>query len=62
LIANGHDVDRLNVAMHETFAVQVGEGVQDGFEHRSGFVRRERPAGKNLRKVLLGTLHHDVEQ
>jgi hypothetical protein len=62
LVANGHDVDRLDVAMHEPFAVKVGEDVQDGIEHLSGFARRERPAGKNLRKVFLGTLHHDVQQ
>src|SRR4029077_15281649 len=44
------------------FAVNVGEHVQGGLKHRPGFVRRERPVGKNLRKVLLGTLHYDIDE
>src|SRR6202521_629158 len=47
--------------MYETFAMKVGEHVQDGRKHLTGFSDRERPAGKNLRKVLLGTFHYDID-
>jgi hypothetical protein len=48
--------------MHETIAVKVGEHVHDRLKHCSGFVRLERPVGENLRKVLLGTLHYDIDK
>jgi hypothetical protein len=62
LIAAGHDVGRFDVAVHETFAVKVGEDIQDRLKHCMGFVTGECPAGKNLRKVLLGTLHNDIDK
>jgi hypothetical protein len=62
LVAAGHDVVRFDVAVHETFAVKIGEDVQGGLKHRTRFVRRERPFGKNLCKVLLGTLHYDIDE
>src|ERR1700674_1099505 len=48
--------------VHETFAVKIGEHVQDGLKHLPGFGDRERPAWKNLRKVLLGALHYDIDE
>ena len=50
------------MAVHETFAVKVGEDVQNGVKHLPGFGRRERTARKNLRKILLGTLHYDIDK
>lgn len=48
--------------MHETFPVKVGEDIQNGVKHLPGFGRRERPAGKDLREVLLGTLHYGIDK
>ncbi len=48
--------------MHEAFAVKVAEDVENAIDHLPGFGRRKRPAGQNLRKVLLGTLHHNIKQ
>jgi hypothetical protein len=48
------------MAVNETLAVKVGEDIHDGLKHLPGFGRRERSAGKNLRKVLFGALHYDI--
>ncbi len=50
------------MAVHETFAMKVAEDVQNGFKHLPRFGRRQRPARKNLRKILLGTLRYDVDE
>jgi hypothetical protein len=62
LIINGHDVCGLHVTVHEAFALNVCQGVQNGLEHLARFRWRERPVRKNLRQVLFGVLHDDVEQ
>jgi hypothetical protein len=60
LVAGGHDVRRPDVALDETFAVKIREGVQHVFEYRPSFLWRQRPLQKNLRKVFLRTLHHKI--
>ena len=50
------------MAVHESFAMKVGEGVEDRFEHFPGFGRRERPAGNYFRKVFFGPLREDIHK
>ena len=62
LIIDGHYVCGFHVTVHEAFAVNVRKGVQSRFEHLACLRWRERSVWKNLRQVLFGVLHHDVEQ
>src|ERR1700730_2108293 len=48
--------------MHKTLLVNVSKGFECRREHVAWFGRREWPVSKNQRQVLLGVLHHDVEQ
>jgi hypothetical protein len=56
-----HDIYRPDMPMHEAFSMKVSKDVQNGIERLAGLFRRKRPAGKHLRKIFLGALHHNVK-
>src|SRR5258708_9801947 len=48
--------------MHEPLVVHALQSPQNRRKHGSRFLRRQRTLRKNLREILLGVLHHNVEQ
>src|SRR5947209_16581711 len=48
--------------MQEAFPVKICQSIQSALEHLSRFPFREWPMSKDLRQVLLGVFHHNVEQ
>jgi len=42
-------------------AVEINENIEHRFEHFASFGSRESALRKNLGKVFIGMLHHDVE-
>src|SRR5260370_26059770 len=47
--------------MNETFAVEKNERIENRSEHIANLGFGERSLGEDLRKILLGILHHNVE-
>ena len=47
--------------MNEAMAVEINENIEHRFEHFASFGSRESALRKNLGKVFIGMLHHDVE-
>src|SRR6266404_5250679 len=47
--------------MNETFAVEKNERIENRSEHIANLELGERSLGEDLRKILLGILHHNVE-
>src|SRR6266478_3689238 len=50
------------MTVHEAIPVKICQNIQSGLEYLPCLRFGERPMLKNLRQVLLGVFHHDVEQ
>ena len=62
LIGDDQEVLRLQVSVHETFAVQEAQGGQDRRKQFDDFLRSQGPLAQDFRKALLRMLHHDEQE
>jgi len=56
------NISRFDAALYDTLAVQVSQGLDEGFEHIASFVGRKSPVWQKLGEVFRGMLHYHVEQ
>ena len=61
-VVDGHDVRWREMAIYQTFAVQVGERLQNRLQQLARLVRRQRPLPNDLSENLVGELRHHVGQ
>ena len=62
MIIDDQKVWRLQLAVHQIFAVKESQGVEGGNQHFPDFVGSKGSAGKDLRESLLSIFHHDEEK
>ena len=62
LIVDDQDVGRLQLALHEVFAVKEGQSVERGKQHFPNFVGSKGPVRKDLRERLFSIFHHDEQK
>ncbi len=61
-ITDGKEIGRLDVRMDEEFCVEINENVDNGIEHVSRFIGSKSALRKDLRKILFGTFHDDIQK
>jgi hypothetical protein len=62
LIIDDQKVWRLQLALHQVFAVKESQGVEGRKQHFPHFVGSKGPVGKDLRESLFSIFHHDKEK
>jgi hypothetical protein len=62
LIIDDQKVWRLQLALHQAFAVKESQGVEGGKQHFPHFVGSKGPVGKNLSESLLSIFHYNEEK
>src|SRR6185437_6205059 len=62
LLADDHDIGRLETAMNKTLPMKPGKRVEKRLEHLANFPRRERSRTKHIGEYLVGAIRHGVEQ
>src|SRR6266404_6856027 len=62
LIIDDQKVWRLEPALHQILAVEIGQRIQGCRQQVPHLVRSQGPAGKNLSEILLRMIHHDEQK